>query len=96
MIVFDEIINAKNKMKEKNEKIKGINKYYYPKLKTHLIIERNKEEEKQRQLEREKREQEIRRYENERKIFEEEDVNIYKGEEEKNENNSESGTLSDY
>ena len=96
MIVIDEIINAKNKMKEKNEKIKGINKYYYPKLKTHIIIERNKEEEKQRQLEREKREQEIKRYENERKIFKEEDVNIYKGEEEKNENNSESGTLSDY
>ena len=48
-----------------------------------------------RKLEKEKRELEIKRYENERKVFEEEDVNIYK-DEEKQENNSESGTMSDY
>ena len=96
MIVIDEIIKAKNKMIEKKDKYKGVNKYYYPVLKTHKQIEKNKEEEKQRQLEKEKRELEIKRYENERKVLEEEDVNIYKGEEEKNENNSESGSMSDY
>ena len=95
MIVIDEIIKAKTKLTEKNIKYKGINKYYYPILKTHKIIERNKEEEEQRQLEKEKRELEIKRYENERRIFKEEDVNVYK-DEEKNENNSDSGSMSDY
>ena len=82
-------------MIEKKDKYKGVNKYYYPILKTHKLIEKNNEEEKQRQLEIKKRELEIKRYEHERKVFEEEDVNIYKGEE-KNENNSESASMSDY
>ena len=95
MLVIDEIIKAKNKMIEKKDKYKGVNKYYYPILKAHKLIEKNNEEEKQRQLEIKKRELEIKRYEHERKVFEEEDVNIYKGEE-KNENNSESASMSDY
>ena len=94
MIVIDEIMKAKNKFIEKNQKNKGINKYYYPMLKTHQIIERNRKEEEKRRLEKEKRENEIKRYENERKIFKEEDINIYK-EEEKNAE-SDSGSISDY
>ena len=95
MIVIDEIIKANNKLKEKKDKNKGINKYYYPILKTHIIIEKIKEEEEQKKLEEEKREKEIKRYEYEREIFKEEDINIYKGEEVKEEN-TDSGSLSDY
>ena len=95
MIVIDEVIKAKNVLKEKSDKYNRINKYYYPILKTHKIIERNKEEERQRKFEEEKRENEIKRYENEREKFKEEDINIYKVEE-KNENNSDSDSMSDY
>ena len=95
MIVIDEIIRAKNFLKEKKDKYNKINKYYYPILKTHKIIERNKKEEELRRIEEEKREKEIKRYENERKKYKEEDINIYKGED-KNENNSDSDSMSDY
>ena len=95
MLVIDEVIKAKNVLKEKSDKYNRINKYYYPILKTHKIIERNKEEERQRKFEEEKRENEIKRYENEREKFKEEDINIYKVEE-KNENNSDSDSMSDY
>ena len=40
MIVLDEIIKAKNKTIEKKDKKKGINKYYYPKLKNHFTTEK--------------------------------------------------------
>ena len=95
MIVIDEIIKTKDKLLDKKKKYKAINRYYYPKLKTHETIERLREEEKQRLLEEKKRELEIQRYENERKILNEEDINIYKGERYE-ENNSDSVSMSDY
>ena len=94
MNVNDEIINAKNKL-NKISKNKGVNKYFYPKLKTHKMIDKIREEQEERQKEHEKREQEIKRYENERKAFKEEDINIYQGENNK-EDNSDSGSMSDY
>ena len=81
MIVLDEIIKAKNILKEKIGKNKK-NKYYYPILKTHLIIEKNEEEVKRRITEERNREMDIKRYEHERKMFKEEDINIYKDEDE--------------
>ena len=81
MIVLDEIIKAKNILKEKIGKNKK-NKYYYPILKNHLIIEKNEEEVKRRINEERNRELDIKRYEHERKIFKEEDINIYKDEDE--------------
>ena len=77
MIVIDEIANAKNILIEKKGRNKK-NKYYYPILKTHKIIERNEEERRQKIIEEKKKEMDIIRYENERKTLKEEDINIYK------------------
>ena len=72
----------------------GINKFYYPKLKTHIQIEKIMEEEELKRLEEERRLKEIERYEYERKNLKAEDVNAYQEEEEKNESGSDS--YSDY
>ena len=77
MMVLDEIINAKNILIEKKSKNK-INKYYYPVLKTHKIIERNEEERRQRIQEEKRKEMDKIRFENERRTLKEEDINIYK------------------
>ena len=77
MMVLDEIINAKNLLIEKKSKNK-INKYYYPVLKTHKIIERNEEERRQRIQEEKRKEMDKIRFENERRTLKEEDINIYK------------------
>ena len=96
MIVIEEIIKAKDKIIEKKKKkTTGVDKYYFPYLKTHKTIERLREEEKQRIIKEEKRKKEIQRYENERKIFKEEDINIYKGERVE-ENNTETESLTDF
>ena len=96
MIVIEEIIKAKDKIiDKKKKKTTGVDKYYFPYLKTHKTIERLREEEKQRIIKEEKRKKEIQRYENERKIFKEEDINIYKGERVE-ENNTETESLTDF
>jgi hypothetical protein len=95
MIVIDEITNAKKKLFEKKSKNKGINKYIYPKNKTHRTIEKIREEEEERKRLEEKREKEIKRYESEREAFKEEDINIYKAEDEK-QDNTDSGSMTDY
>ena len=77
MMVLDEITNAKNLLIEKKSKNK-INKYYYPVLKTHKIIERNEEERRQRIQEEKRKEMDKIRFENERRTLKEEDINIYK------------------
>ena len=88
MIVLDEIINAKNILLEKKKKSRG-NKYYYPVLKSHKIIERMEEEKRQKILEEKNREMDRLRYEKARRIFKEEDINIYKDEESAPKSNSE-------
>ena len=88
MIVLDEIINAKNILLEKKKKSRG-NKYCYPVLKSHKIIERMEEEKRQKILEEKNREMDRLRYEKERRIFKEEDINIYKDEESAPKSNSE-------
>ena len=71
-----------------------MNKFFYPKLKTHRLIEKIMEEEELKRLEEERRLKEIERYEYERKNLKAEDVNAYQEEEEKNESGSDS--YSDY
>jgi F0F1-type ATP synthase alpha subunit len=88
MMVLDEIINAKNILIEKKGKNK-MNKYYYPILKTHKIIERNEEERRQRILEEKMKEMDKIRFENERRTLKEEDINIYKGEDDPKSNSEE-------
>ena len=88
MMVLDEILNAKNILREKIGKNKT-NKYYYPILKTHKIIERNEEERRQRILEEKMKEMDKIRFENERRTLKEEDINIYKGEDEPKSNSEE-------
>ena len=61
--------------------------YYYPVLKTHIIIENFINERKRKENEERMRQMDIERYKNERKNLEEEDMNIYK-EDESNRNNS--------
>ena len=80
MYVLDEINIAIDVLKEKKNKNK-INNYCYPILKSHMIIERNKEEIRQKLLEEKKKEEDKLRYQKERATFKEEDINIYKEEE---------------
>ena len=89
MMVFNEIIKAKSIL-EKTREMPGINKYNFPTLKSHLMIEKNIEKEKQKKIEKELKEKERKRYENERNIIKSEDVNVYNEEEdEENENEME-------
>ena len=94
MLVIDDIIEAKNILIEKKRKNKT-NKYYYPILKTHKIIERNEEERRQKIIEEKKKEMDKIRYENERKALNEEDINIYKGEDEHQSNSEEESSEDD-
>ena len=94
MMVFNEIIKAKNIL-EKSKKEFGVNKYVFPTLKSHLMIERNIEMEKQKKIEKELKEKEKKRYENERTMLKDEDVNVY-NEEEEEENENETGSITEY
>ena len=92
MIIINDIIEAKNSLIKK-PKIDLINNYSYPKLNTHSIIERLKEEERLRKLEEERRAKDKIRYEKEREAFKAEDINIYKEDEGEEQTNSD---YSDY
>ena len=92
MIIINDIIEAKNALMQK-PRIDLINNYSYPKLKTHSIIERLKEEERLRKLEEERRAKDKIRYEKEREVFKSEDINIYKENEDEEQSNSD---YSDY
>ena len=92
MKIIDEIIEAKNIFIQKPKK-DPVNKYFYPKLKTHFTIERLKEEERIRKIEEEKRALDKIRYEKERNALKEEDTNAYK---ENNEEDKSNSDLSDY
>jgi len=76
MIIIKEIIEAKDLLisKPRND---PVNNYTYPKLNTHKIIERIKEEERIRKLEEERREKDRIRYLKEREAFKAEDINTY-------------------
>ena len=92
--VINEIYKAKETFIKKNQSENGnINKFFYPILKTHTIIENLREQERLRKLEEERIEQDRIRYNLERKAFKDEDINIYK---EENEENAESEENSDY
>ena len=90
--VINEIIKTKDEFINKN-KINLINKYYYPQLKTHLIIEDLMEQERLRKLEEERKEKDRIRYNNEREAFKDEDINVFK---EENEEKTDSDDISDY
>ena len=81
MLILDEVINAIKIFKEKKMK-KKVNKYFYPVLKTHKIIEKNEEEKRRKIIEEKRKEMDKIRFEKERNAFKEEDINIYKGEDE--------------
>ena len=87
-IVINYIIQEKDKLLMVN-KYTGVNDYTYPVLKTHQTIAKIIENEKQRKIEEERKEKERQRYTNERNLLKEEDLNVYK-EEEEQENTSES------
>ena len=86
-IIINYIIIEKDKL-IKQDKYSGKNKYYFPYLKTHQMIYKHIEDEKQRKLEEERKEKERIRFTNERNLIKEEDINVYIEEEEK-ENSSE-------
>ena len=88
MLILNEIIEAKNLLLEKPRK-DPINKYIYPRMNTHTIIERLQEEERLRKLEEERRAKDKIRYEKEREAFKAEDINIYKENNEEEQSNSE-------
>ena len=92
MIIIKEIIEAKNLVIQK-PRVDPVNKYKYPKLNTHNIIERLNEEERIRKLEEERRAKDKIRYEKEREAFKNEDINIYKESNEEEQSNSD---YSDY
>jgi hypothetical protein len=85
MQIIHDITEAKNKIATKN--YKGI-KYFYPKLNTHITIEKLREEERLRKLEEERKAQDKIRFEKERKAFKEEDINAYKEENDEEKSNS--------
>ena len=80
MLIIDEINTAIKILKEKKIKNK-LDVYYYPVLKTHKIIENYENEKRRKEMEEKRRQMDKLRYENERKLLEDEDVNIYKGDE---------------
>ena len=87
MLILNEIVDAKNLVLQKPRK-DPINKYSYPKINTHIIIERLKEEERLRQLEEERKAKDKIRYEKEREAFKAEDINTYKENKEEEQTNS--------
>ena len=94
MIVINEIIKTKDDL-IKNSKYTGVNNYVYPILKSHTTIARLKEEAKQRKIEEERKAKEKIRFARERKTLQEEDVNVYK-EEEQDENSGSESLSGDY
>ena len=94
MKIIDDIIEAKNKFMNK-PKYNPVDKYTYPKLKIHFTIEKLQEEERLRKLEEERKEQDKKRYEKERNAFKEEDINVYK-ENNEEENKSDSDMSGDF
>ena len=92
MKVINDIIEAKNIFMQK-PKYNPVIKYNYPKLKTHFIIERLKEEERIRKLEEERKAKDKERYEKERQALKEEDINAYKEDDKEEKTNSD---ISDY
>ena len=90
--VIEEVEKTKNEIIQKS-KYEGVNKYYYPTLKNHTIIARIIEEERLRRLEEERKERDRIRYTKERMILKEEDINIYKEEDEEEKTSEE---ISDY
>ena len=87
-IVINYIIQEKEKLMEKDKYV-GVNNYVYPVLKTHQTITKLIENEKKRKIEEERREKERQRFTFERNLLKEEDLNVYR-EEEEQENSSES------
>ena len=87
-IVINYIIQEKDKLMEKDKYV-GVNNYVYPILKTHQTITKLIENEKKRKIEEERREKERKRFTFERNLLKEEDLNVYR-EEEEQENTSES------
>jgi hypothetical protein len=87
-IVINYIIQEKDKLKEQDKYV-GVNSYVYPVLKTHQTITKLIENEKKRKIEEEKREKERQRFTFERNLLKDEDLNVYR-EEEEQENSSES------
>ena len=87
-IVINYVIQEIDKLKQQ-DKYKDINYYSYPLLKTHQAIINLIEDEKKRKIEEERREKEKQRYTKERNLLKDEDLNIYK-EEDEGENTSES------
>ena len=81
MRIINEVEKITNILLQKS-KYEGINKYEFPILKNHKVIERLKEEERLRKLEEERKERDRQRYNKERMLLKEEDVNMYKEEEE--------------
>jgi hypothetical protein len=89
--VINEILKTKNEFIKKND-IYEVDKYFYPKLKTHIIIENLMEQERLRKLEEERKERDRIRYNLERKAFKDEDINVHKEDKEEksdSEDNSE-------
>ena len=81
-IVINYIIQEKDKLKMKNKYI-GQNYYNYPLLKTHMTIIKLIEDEKKKKIEEERKEKEKQRYTIERNLLKEEDLNVYKEDEER-------------
>jgi hypothetical protein len=84
--VINEIYKAKETFIKKRGCENGsIDKFFYPNLKTHTIIENLREQERLRKLEEERIQRDIMRYNLERNALKDEDINIYKEENEENE-----------
>ena len=84
--VINEIYKAKETfIKNSGCENGNINKFFYPNLKTHTIIENLREQERLRKLEEERIQRDIIRYNSERNALKVEDINIYKEENEENE-----------
>lgn len=81
-IILNLIICEKDKLLQK-DKYEGINKYTFPVLKTHRMIYEHMENEKKRKIEEEKKERERIRFTNERKLLKDEDINMYREDDEK-------------
>jgi hypothetical protein len=91
--VINEIIKTKDEFIKEDNKYEGINKLFYPKLKTHTTIENLREQERLKKIAEERKAKDRVRYMFERNSLKDEDINIYK---EENEEKNESEEVSDY
>ena len=80
-IVLNYIIQEKDKL-IMGDKYTGVDHYIYPVLKTHQTITKLIENEHKRKIEQERKEKERQRFTLERQLLKEEDLNVYKEEEE--------------